>query len=270
LLDEFAAKAMGALSRLTSLAGEIEIAGLELGPMATLAPDAENLVSAHFAIREWKAPAVVALERALLFRLLDSMYGGDGGRRGKAPARQLTGLEREIAGRIAGAVLSELSQCFARVCPFGFMLEHLESLPAPEGFDAAGEYLVIRLRLTDRPEQLVVAVPSSGLEYARERLTSPGERDEPSFDPNWNRTFQRNIGATDVELVAVAVGPPMTLGDVARLEPGSLVEFDATSLQHVRLISSDLPVYEGRLGQSKGSFTVLLEMALASSGPIGS
>lgn len=262
MLDEFADRSAAAINRLSPLEVEIEVARVDQGTPKSIAEASGQRIATHFLIREWRAPAIVCFDRMLLFRALDAMYGGDGARRGEAPTRVLTGLEREVAARIGGSVLAELRESIGAVCPFRFALDRVEAPPVAESFESPIDCLLIRLRIVGHEDQIVVALPAGGLEYARDQLSAPGPEVEPDHDPGWTRSFQKNVSATEVELVAVAPGPPMTLGDVARIEPGSLVEFDAECLHHVRVECDELPVFEGRLGQSKGNFTVLLETAI--------
>jgi flagellar motor switch protein FliM len=55
----------------------------------------------------------------------------------------------------------------------------------------------------------------------------------------------------------------MLLGDVAALQPGSLVEFDADQLEHVRIESEGEAIFEGQLGQQKGFFSICIETPVA-------
>ena len=83
------------------------------------------------------------------------------------------------------------------------------------------------------------------------------------IDPSWSHNLAESIGRTEVDIVAVAAGPPMLLGDVAALQPGSVVEFDADQLEHVRIESEGEAIFEGQLGQQKGFFSICLETPVA-------
>jgi flagellar motor switch protein FliM len=55
----------------------------------------------------------------------------------------------------------------------------------------------------------------------------------------------------------------MLLGEIARLQPGSLVEFDADRLEYVQIESDGEAIFEGQLGQTKGFLSICIETPLS-------
>ena len=192
------------------------------------------------------------------------MYGGDGRSVAAAPDRALTGIELSIVEQLAKSVFAQFD---ARLAPFltiGCLLERIDQVFDPVVFETdRSELVVAQLRLGETEEWLAVALPARGLELARDRIAAPSEEAPVELDPNWSRCLELNVGRTDVEILAIAAGPPMLLGEIARLQPGSVIEFDAESLECVRIESDGEPIFEGRLGQSKGFFSVCVETPLA-------
>lgn len=221
-------------------------------------------VAAVYAIAEWSARAVVAFDRLVLFRALDTMYGGDGRLSGPAPARSLTGLERSVAGQLAKVVTTEIQTRLAPFVAFDCVLETVA-----DEFDAAlfekdrYEFISVQMRLGDLDEWVIVTLPARGVELARDLMAAPSEEAPVELDPNWTRTLEQNVGRTEIDLIAVAAGPPMLLGEVARLQPGSLVEFDADRLEYVLIESDGEAIFEGQLGQSKGYLSICVETPLS-------
>lgn len=223
-----------------------------------------GMISVIHLVAEWGARVVIAFDRLLLFRALDAMYGGDGKSIGPAPVRALTRLELSIVERLAQAILAQFQMRLAPFVAFDCNVERIEQVFDPAIFDKdRTELVAAQLRLGEGDEWLVVAVPVRGLELARERIATPQEEAPVELDPNWSRSLEQNVGRTEVELVAVAAGPPMLLGEVARLKPGSLVEFDAELLEVVRIESDGEAIFEGQLGQTKGYLSVCIEAPLS-------
>jgi flagellar motor switch protein FliM len=133
----------------------------------------------------------------------------------------------------------------------------------PFGKDKS-DLVLIQLLLENFDERIVIALPARGLELVRDQIVVPEEEAPPvEIDPSWSRNLAESIGRTEVDIVAVATGPPMLLGDVAALQPGSVVEFDAQQLEHVRIESDGEAIFEGQLGQQKGFFSICLETPVA-------
>lgn len=223
-----------------------------------------GMIGVVYFIAEWNARAVVAFDAMLLFRALDAMYGGDGRQLGEVPVRDLSTLEQSIADQLARAVIGQFQAQLAPYVAFGCSLERIERAFDAEPFGKdKSELVLVQLLLEAFDERIVVALPARGLELVRDQITVPEEETPVELDPNWSHNLAESIGRTEVELVAVASGPPMLLGDVAALRPGCLVEFDAEQLEHVRIESDGEAIFEGQLGQQKGFFSICLEAPVA-------
>ena len=227
-----------------------------------LAPCA-GMISVIHLVAEWGARIVIAYDRMLLYRALDAMYGGDGRSVGPAPARALTRLEQSIAEQLAQSILQNFRARLAPFVTFDCVVERIEQDFDPTIFEKdRSELVAAQMRLGETEEWLVVAIPARGLELAREQIAAPPEEPPLELDPNWSRSLEQSVARTEVELVAIAAGPPMLLGEVAGLEPGSLIEFDAELLEIVQIESDGEAIFEGRLGQSKGNFSICIEAPL--------
>ena len=236
---------------------------VQLGAYEALGP-CSGMIGAVYSIAEWNSRAVVAFDAMLLFRALDAMYGGDGRQLGEAPARALSALEQSIADQLARAVIGQFQARLEPYVTFGCALERVERAFDAEPFGKdKSELVLVQLLLESIDERIVIALPVRGLELVRDQIAAPAEEAPVELDPNWSRNLAQSIGHTEVDLVAVAAGPPMLLGDVAALRPGSLVEFDAAQLEHVRIESDGEAIFEGHLGQQKGYFSICLETPVA-------
>lgn len=266
LFDVCASDCASVLGAEFSLEGEVTVERTaQLVAYEALGPSA-GMVGIVYYIAEWNAHAVTCFDRTLLFRALDSMYGGDGRGLGPPPARALTPLEQSIANQLAKAVVGQFQSRFAPYVSFGCALERVDEAFDPELFGKdRSELVVVGLRLEAYDERIVVALPVRGLELVRDQIAAPEEAAPVELDPNWSRSLEQSVARTEVELVAVAEGPPMLLGDIARLQPGSLVEFDAEYLEYVRIESDGEAIFEGKLGQSKGYLSVCIEAPLSPS-----
>ena len=93
LLAIFAASAEGttaALNDVFSLDANLTFQQAVQQPVGEALAPCAGRIAAVYAIAEWGARAVVAFDRLILFRALDTMYGGTGQLAGPAPARDLT------------------------------------------------------------------------------------------------------------------------------------------------------------------------------------
>jgi flagellar motor switch protein FliM len=260
LFDECAKDVAAALAKEFSLDSEVTVERtFQLGAYDALAPSAGSIAAIYF-IAEWNARSVVTLDRTLLFRALDFMCGGDGRGLGRPPSRALTALEQSVADQIGKVVVGRFQDRLAPYVSFGCELERVEETFNPELFvKERSEMVVVALHLTEIDERIVVALPARGLELIRDQISVLVEPEVVDLDPNWSRSLEHSVYKTEVDLVAVAEGPPLLLGDIARMRPGSLIEFDAACLEHVHIESDGETLFQGKLGQSKGYLSICVE-----------
>ncbi|MGE3710212.1 MAG: FliM/FliN family flagellar motor switch protein [Hyphomicrobiaceae bacterium] len=267
LVADFSKRSSGALRDVSSLEAAVELDGFDQVPGSDALQYAAHAIAITGFVPEWNDRALVYFDRILLFRLLDAMYGGDANARSEAPDRPLTGLERSLAINVAVAIMSQLQVALTELSRFTFKSPRCVDDDTPPMIPKAGtDYIVVQLRIDDFDDRIGIVVPAIVFELIRDRLTANENEDEPDLYPVWSQEFKRVVSATNVPIVAVAEGPSMLLSDVAQLKPGAMLEFNGESLRRVRLECEDRPIFVGRLGQSKGVFTVYVEAPVSPDG----
>ena len=188
------------------------------------------------------------------------MFGGNAARPMSAPTRGLTAFETAMVMRMTDVVLQEIQAAFNGICDISFTDIACSGAQAggPPRTDPANA-IVARFRRTEFGDALCVALPAVGVDLIADTPSTRDDPDAPGLDPRWTRDLQRTLGGTPMTLVAVAHAPSISIGNVAALRPGSLLEFDAACLNGVRLHCADQSVLVGRLGQSKGRYTLSVE-----------
>ena len=263
LLEEVASECAAALREIADIEFTITLKQVYRAPLNAAMVDMVGSVCSLFLIPEWNSQGVLSFSPSLLFQLLDAMYGGDNTQRGLAPDRELTQLERNIAGQIAMVLFECLRLKLKSFTDFGLRLVNVEQLTEASSYERnATDYILIKLLVGVTDEPVFLAVPTKGIELIRDHLTSSVDEASHDLDPNWRRQFQQSLGAATVDLVASCRGPQLLLCDVAKLKIGSTIEFDETCLQKVCLEAAGARIFEGRLGQLRGYFTICLEAPL--------
>ena len=261
LLD-IAARCAVAICELTNLKTSFALDRIDEVPVGALMVDRPGMVWSRFMVPQWEEQICIGFDASLLFRAIDAMFGGEDSAAVSVPDRGLSRLEREVCSRIASVVMNHVRSGLAKLAAFDIGPPRVDQFIDASAFEkGSGHLVVVQMHLVELNERLLIALPAKGLETARELLEkvetkAPG----PALDPNWTRMYQESAAASRIDLVACASGPSVMLSDVARWMPGSVVEFDAECLQKVVLQTVDgEPIFAGRLGQSKGMFTICVE-----------
>lgn len=264
ILDAVAVRTGAALEAVLARETVVTLLDVSEGTLGEAHARADELLKIDFHVQPWRAGGVIGIAPKLVFRVLDAMFGGDGSAAAPALARALTQIEDQVARRIAHIVLHETRAGLADVARMSTSLEALHWAEPVDDLEGAGDpVLILELAVEEHDESILVTLPLPMLEDARARLRSREVAAPPAVDASFSRGFERNVLATSAEIIATARGPAMTLRDVAALEVGTIVEVEAAAFQHVRLECAGAPVFEGRLGQSKGYFTICVESAVA-------
>lgn len=260
LIEEVAADCAHALRGIASSEFAMTLNKVECAPLNATMAGQLGAVCSLFLIPEWKAQGLVSFSPALLFQLLESMFGGAAMQHDMMPNHKLTQLERNIAGQIATVIFDQLQLKLNSFTAFELRLVDVEQLEDASTYEKnATEYILIYLRVGATDEYVVIAMPAKGLERIRDRFTSTDDENIADLDPDWRRQFQLSVTNTQVQLVATCSGPKMLLADVSRLKVGSLLEFDEANLQNASVEIAGDRIFEGRLGQTRGFFTICLE-----------
>ena len=248
------------LDAFTSLTTTLALESLTRGYPADVAVTEAAVVAASAFIPQWNGFVQIHYDRLFLSRGMEAMFGGNAARPMSAPTRELTALETALVMSMTDVVLQEIQVAFNGVCDISF------ADIACSGSQAGGcrredsaNAVVARFRRPEFGDALCVALPAVGVDLIADTPSTRDDPDVPGLDPRWTRDLQRTLAGTPMRLVAVAHAPSISIGDVAALRPGSLLEFDAACLNGVRLHCADQAVLVGRLGQSKGRYTLSVE-----------
>lgn len=256
LLSAFVERSGKSIGELAGLDLEMKLESVDQQKVSAI-PDGIAVVGL---ISEWKASTVVRIDPHVLFGILEGMFGGDPLREIGVPLRSMTGIEMSLAVLLASIVLSEFKNALEDRCPFSIRdvtcLE--ESLAATFGHSLE-DYVVMRMTMLGVSGAIMVAVPLFGLEHVNAELSQQDGQAGIDLDPDWSMAFRHNVLDSSIWLKATLDGPATTLGEISRLVPGVLLELDPETLWNVHLESETQPVFIGKLGQSRGFYTMLVE-----------
>lgn len=223
--------------------------------------DVKGSISARYLVHAWRSQIIVAFGSTILFQILESMFGGTGSALPQVSVRDLTKIEADVASKISEGILQVFLAKTFDVASISAIFDTVNwSNVEQVRDDGQGDMIVVSMRIAELADQLVVALPAAVIEDAHSKLQAKDESEvATSSDPVWTRAFEKRVLDTRVRIVAMVPGPPMNLRQVAAFEVGQLIELDAQALQQVEIALSGEPIFEGRLGQSRGRFTICLQ-----------
>jgi flagellar motor switch protein FliM len=220
-----------------------------------------------FHAQAWDARIMLALENKFVFTLIDALFGGDGSEAPFSEHRPLTSIEIRIAQKAFDVVVKALQAGFAEVGRTSFKFERIETrldfaVIAPRASFAvlAG----LNIRLLGRTGELFVVIPQAALKPMRQNLAHDSSNEVATPDPQWSKQIQNEVGRAEVTVSAVIEEEGFTLGDIAALKVGQILQLQATPSSRVKLESNDQAIFWCHLGQAGGLYTLRVDEAFDS------
>lgn len=226
------------------------------------APAGERAIG-MLAAQKWGATScILSADRHAVFAALELLLGGDNSQPGPTEERQLTRIEIGVAGVLFNAIARALEGAFAPIMPTAFVMEATSAGVDFERYNAAEAMAAARFRFEafDRAGEVVLAIPQSVIATHRKLLSAePNKTPVTQADPRWTAKIERELVRTAVRLTAVLEERKSTLGDVAQLKAGQILELDATPQSRLRVECNGERLMWCHLGKSNGVYTLRVD-----------
>lgn len=227
---------------------------------ALLLPANLNVVQ----IKPLPGSALIAFEPALIYLIVDALFGGDGRFQPQPKGRDYTPTEQAIVRRMLGVIFAEYEKAWSNLQRLAFEFVRSE--------------WTLQLAHVAEPSDIVIAttftiecgaasgafhvcVPYTTFEPIRALLYGNGERKEvPQPDEHWLRTMSNQVHATEVDLIADLVSLPVTVQQVLNMSVGDVLGVDIPKT--VKAQVDGVPLFDCRYGTLNGQYALRIASAL--------
>jgi flagellar motor switch protein FliM len=193
--------------------------------------------------------ALVVLDPAMVFAIVDIYFGGTGKYRNQMIGRDFTPTENRIIQLVLNQLLQDLGGAWESVMQITPRFIKSESDPQYSVLAGSREMLVIssfRISLEEVDGEFHIALPATMVEPVRDLLDG-GQRKNKSMDQgDWLQALQMNIQEANVDLSATIARTRLTLRDVVGLQRGDVIPVNMP--EQATLQVGDVPVFTGQFG----------------------
>lgn len=220
-----------------------------------------DCIAMLFTVPEWDNLILIGIDRAFVTLLMEALFGGDGSETTPDTSRPFSALEVRVARALMDHLAVALGDAFQPVSKITLIAERTETRLTAQTLGAKASDIVIAglsVQLFGEEGRLTIYLPATSLA----RFRSQFERTpfgSPASDPIWTKQLETELGQTEVRIDAVLGTLAMTLGDIARLEVGQLLDLGVTPGALITLEGGSDRLFTGRLGQTNRSFAVTVE-----------
>ncbi|MGE4243979.1 flagellar motor switch protein FliM [Ramlibacter sp.] len=210
-------------------------------------------------VRPLRGAGLLILEPALVFAIVDALFGGAAGKGGKAAnpqAREFSATEQRIIARFVAVICAAYTRSWAPIHPVELELARSEvhprfaSVATPAEMTIAATFNVL---FGESGGALHLCIPYSTFEPIRDVLHSPPPGNTAAPDSRWLHLLTQQVQSATVELAAELAYSQATVRELVALKTGDFIELDRAPTLTVKVDS--VPVFEcdyGTLGARYG------------------
>ncbi|WP_156453371.1 flagellar motor switch protein FliM [Polycladidibacter hongkongensis] len=231
----------------------------------------DNAIVAVLHAQEWDARILLGFDRAFIFSMVEVLLGGDGEEQAEEENRGLTNVEQRLAYRMFSEAAQALETAFEAIADTSLKVERLETrMEFAQTGRRSNPCVIANLtsEVIGREGEIFVVIPQSVLNPLRQNLTQVLSGEVAGRDTRWTKQFQQEIQRTEVKLTAVLEEQQLTLDQIAQLEVGTVLELNATPKTPVKLECNSQPLFNCRLGQVSGNYTVRVDELIQQEGEL--
>ncbi|AWM85888.1 flagellar motor switch protein FliM [Microvirga sp. 17 mud 1-3] len=221
-----------------------------------------NAIAGVFHAPEWDSHVLVGFDRDFVFTMVEVLLGSDGSEPPVDEERGFSNIELRIAQAIFEQIGKALQASFALVTDTRFKFERLETRMDFAVIGRRNNQSVVAkflLQALNRGGEMFVIIPQSVLNPMRQTLARVLSGDSSARDPRWTKQIASEVKRTEVTLKAVLEERYLSLGEIADLKIGQILELQATPRSRVKLEGNDHPLFWCHVGKADGSYVLRVD-----------
>jgi flagellar motor switch protein FliM len=194
---------------------------------------------------------------ALVFLIIDNLFGGDGRFHTRIEGRDFTITEQRIIQRLLEVVFQDYEKSWQTVYPVKFEFIRSEMHTQFANIANPSEVVVattFNIELGSSGGQFHVCIPYSTIEPIRDLLYSSMQGDQMEPDKRWLRMLSHQVQGAEVELVANLTEVSVTCKQILNMKVGDVIMLDVKP--NLTAEVGGVPLFDCGYGISNGQYAV--------------
>lgn len=224
-----------------------------------------NLNIAH--VKPLRGKALVIFDAALVFLVVDTLFGGNGRVQTRIEGREFTPTEQRIIERLLKLVFGDYEKSWASVYPL--VLDYIRSETQPQfaNIATAAEMVVVTTFSVEFREGVSgggnfhICIPYATIEPIKDLICASVQPDPIEPDQRWLRLLAKHVQITEVELVANLVSMPITVNQLLHMQVGDVLKMDLPDV--VTVAVDGVSILECKYGALNGQYAIKVDRVLA-------
>jgi flagellar motor switch protein FliM len=265
--ERFARNIRIGLFNLIRKSPEVAIGGIKVQKFSAflreiVVPTNFNLVS----IKPLRGSGLIVCDPALVFAVIDSLFGGVGKYHTRIEGRDFSPTELRVIYRLVETIVAEYKKAWTGIYPVELEYQRSEMQPQFANIATPSEIVVataFTLEIGETSGSVHFCLPYSTLEPIRDVLYSTIQGDAAEPDRRWVNLLKSQIQSAEVELVAELGTAPATVEQLLSFKPGDFVELDLNPMIQAKV--DGVPVFDAHYGTSNKHYAIKIDRMITSS-----
>ncbi len=215
------------------------------------------------AIRPLRGNGLIVCEPALVFGVIDTLYGGIGKFPARIEGRDFSATEQRVIDRLVEVITTEYRKAWKGVYPMSLEYQRSEMQPQFANIATPSEIVIatsFQLEIGEIAGAIHFCMPYATLEPIRDVLYSSTQGDSVEVDRRWVNVLKQEIQAVEVTLVAELARADATVEQLLAMKPGDFIELDRQS--RIEATVDGVPVFECQYGTHNAKYALRVEKRL--------
>ena len=215
------------------------------------------------AIRPLRGNGLIVCEPALVFGVIDTLYGGIGKFQARIEGRDFSATEQRVINRLVNVITDEYKKAWRGIYPLELEFQRSEMQPQFANIATPSEIVIstsFQLEIGEIAGAVHFCMPYATLEPIRDVLYSSTQGDSIEVDKRWVNVLTQEIQAAEVTLVAELARANATVEQLLAMKTGDFIELDRQP--RIELTVEGVPVFQCQYGTHNAKYAVRIEKSL--------
>lgn len=215
------------------------------------------------AIRPLRGNGLVVCEPALVFGVIESLYGGIGKFQTRIEGRDFSATEQRVIKRLVDVITEEYKKAWVGIYPLELDYQRSEMQPQFANIATPSEIVVttsFQLEIGEISGSIHICMPYATLEPIRDVLYSSTQGDSVEVDRRWVNVLTQEIQAAEVEIVAELAKAGATIEQLLAMKVGDFIELD----RQISILAKvdGVPIFECQYGTHNAKYALKIGKSL--------
>ena len=215
------------------------------------------------AIRPLRGSGLIVCEPALVFGVIDTLYGGIGKFQARIEGRDFSATEQRVINRLVDVITEEYKKAWKGIYPLELEYQRSEMQPQFANIATPSEIVIstsFQLEIGEIAGAIHFCMPYATLEPIRDVLYSSTQGDSIEVDRRWVNVLTQEIQAAEITLVAELARADATIEQLLAMKVGDFIELDRQP--RIQVTVDGVPVFECQYGTHNAKYAIRIDKSL--------